>query len=242
MRQGLFTMVGLLFMVLLGLAGDTDGFKNTFTAGLALTDGNSETMQINSALITEGEKERLGSLRAGLEGNYGESKVDGVKETTVENARLFANVKKTITRRTFAFLDGSLLYDDIAQIDYRGVIAPGVGVYLIKNAQTALFVEAAPAYVWEKVVDETDDYPAFRFAERIEHEFSPVTRVWQSMEYLPKADDFKDYLLNSELGAEAALNSRMKLRIVLQNKYDSTPGDDLKKNDLALIAGISLAL
>lgn len=242
MRQRVFTLAGILFLAVFCFAGDKDGLKNTFTAGLALTDGNSETMQMNAALITEGKKEGLGSLRAGVEGNYGESKVDGVKETTVENARLFANTKKTITPRTFASLDGALFYDDIAEIDYRGIVAPGLGLYLLKNEKTAFYVEVAPAYVWEKVDGVSDDYPAFRFAERIDHEFSPAARVWQSLEFLPKADDFKDYLLNAELGAEAALNSRVNLRIVLQNKYDSTPGEDLEKNDLMLIAGMSLVI
>jgi len=218
------------------------GFKNTLSVGATLTDGNSETMQANGSLVTEGEKEGLGSVRAGIEGNYGESTVDGEDEKTVENVRIFANVKKTITPLTFASLDGSVLHDDIAQIDYRATLAPGLGAYLIKNDRQSLFVEAGPAYVWEKVAGVSDDYLALRFAERYELAISKTSRVWQSLVYMPTADDFDDYLLNAEIGAEAALNAMLSLRVVLQDKYDSTPGAGLEKNDLTLIAGVSLSL
>lgn len=219
-----------------------DGFETSLSLGLTVTDGNSETLQANASLRSEGRREELGAVRAGLDANYGESKIDGRNETTVENARLFVNLQKTLSARTFASLDNSLLYDDIARIDYRGIVAPGLGVYLIKTDQTSLSVESAPAYIWEKVADARDDYFAFRFAQRATHALSPTAKLWQSLEYLPKAEDFGDYLLNAEIGAEAAMTARMNLRLALQNKYDSTPGDDLEKHDLTLIAGISLSL
>lgn len=218
------------------------GFKNTLSAGATLTDGNSETLQVNVGFVTEGERKGLGSVRAGLEGNYGESTVVSNKETTVENLSGFVNVKKTISTRTFGSVNGDILYDDIAQIDYHATLGPGVGAYLVKNDETALSFEAGPSYVWEKVADVRDEYLALRFAERVDHALSKTAKVWQSLEYLPKADDFGDYLLSAELGVEAAVNASMSLRLVLQDKYDITPGTDLEKNDLALIAGISVSL
>jgi putative salt-induced outer membrane protein YdiY len=219
-----------------------NGVKTTLSLGATFTDGNSETMQANASLVTEGEKEGLGSLRAGLEGNYGESTVDGKDETTVENARAFANARKTLSARTFASLNADALYDDIARVDYRAALGPGLGVYLLKNEKTSLTVEAGPSYVWEEVADVSDDYLALRFAERCEHALSDTARVWQSLEFMPTSDDFDDYLLNAEIGVEAALNTHMNLRLVLQNKYDSTPGPALEKSDTALVAGLSVSL
>jgi hypothetical protein len=37
------------------------------------------------------------------------------------------------------------------------------------------------------------------------------------------------------------MNAHLNLRLVLQDKYDSTPGAGLEENDVALIAGISLS-
>jgi putative salt-induced outer membrane protein YdiY len=231
-----------LLLPAIALSQQPAQFKTTLNAGGTITDGNSKTRQANAALVTEGEKEGLGAVRAGVEANYGESTVGGKKDTTVNNARIFGGARKTLSKMTFASADVSALYDDVAKVDYRAMLGLGLGVYLVKNERTSLSVEAGPAYVWEKVSGVTDDYLALRFAERATHAISNTAKVWQSAEYLPKADDFGDYLLNAELGAEAAMNARMSLRLVLQDKYDSTPGEGLKKNDLTLIAGVGVKL
>lgn len=234
-------LTGIMTTTAMAQDAKTGRFKNTLSAGVTMTDGNSETLQANAALVTEGEQKGLGSVRAGIEGNYGESTVNDEKDTTVENARLFANAKKTITPMTFAYLDGSVLYDSIADIDYRATLGPGLGSYLIKNDKQTLSVEAGLSYVLEKVGGISDDYLAFRFAERYEQTLSKTAKGWQAAEYLPTAADFGDYLMSAELGVEAAINSSMNLRVVLQDKYDSTPGVGLQSNDLTLIAGISYA-
>lgn len=220
----------------------TAELQSTLILGISLTDGNSETFQANAAIVTEGEKAGFASVRAGVEGNYGESTIDNQKETTVENAHAFGNIKKTLTKRTFVSLDSSALYDDIAQIDYRVILSPCLGAYLVKNDQISLSVETGPSYVWERLDELNDDYLALRFGERFNYRISKTAKIWQSLDYLPRADDFNDYLLNAELGAEAVMNTFMSLRFVLQDKYDSSPGEESKKNDITLIAGISLLL
>ena len=222
----------------------------SLAVGVNLTDGNSETMMANGSLLLAGEKERLGSFKTGLEGNYGENTtrtvVDGVEaetdEKTVSNAKLFGNVKKTVSPMTFAFLDAFVLNDDIAEIDYRATVGPGLGLYLVKNASTALSVEAGVAQVWEEVVDIEDDYLSLRFAESFEYKFAGNSKVWQSVVYLPEASDFDNYLVTAEAGIEAPLQGRLNLRVVLQDKYDSQPGADKDKNDLVLIAGVGVKL
>jgi putative salt-induced outer membrane protein YdiY len=237
-------------------AAPAAAFKTALNAGLTLTDGNSETLALNVGLETEGEKDGLGSVLAGIEANYGESTISStstdeatgettvseVKETTVENAKAYANVKKTLSPRTFAALDGSVLYDDVALIDYRSMLGPGLGIYLMKNEKRTLTLEAGPSYVWEKVDGETDDYLALRFAQRYTCQATANAKLVQSLEYVPEAEDFDNYLLNAEIGIEASMNERLSLRIVLQNKYDNTPAEGAESNDLSLIAGIGLSL
>jgi len=255
MRMRTWRILGTCVALLGGIvsaqeAAEADGFKTTVAAGLNLTDGNSKTMQANASLLTEGERDDLGSVRFGVEGNYGESTVrtrtttDGktvVTEednTTLENARAFAGARKTLSETTYTYIEGSALYDDIAKIDYRVLVGPGLGIYLLKNDTTKFSVEAGVSYVWEEVEDVRDDYFAPRVAERFEHRLSATARVWQSAELLVRIDDFDDQLLHAEIGVEAALNAHLNLRVVLQDTYDSTPGADLERNDIALIAGI----
>ena len=222
-------------------AGD---LVTTVSAGLSLTDGNSKTLQANAGIVSEGEKDQLGSVRFVVEANYGESTTDDTTETTVENAKVFGNAKKTLSEKIFAYFDTTFLYDDIALIDYRATAGPGFGLYLIKKKTTKFFVESGLSYVWEEVADMGTDYLAVRIGERFDHTFNGrgSARIWQSIEYLPKANDLSNYLINAEAGAEAALNTDMNLRLVLRNKYDSEASAALKKNDLSLIAGISIKL
>lgn len=217
-------------------------FATKLSAGLTLADGNSESLQANASLISEGEKQGLGSVRAGIEANYGETTKDDVEETTINNARAFVNTRKTLSPLTFGVLDLSVLRDDIADVDYRVTVSPGLGAYAFKRDTCSLAFEAGPAYVWEKVGGVSDDYLALRFAERFTVAPSATSKLWQAVEYIPKASDFGDYLLSAEIGAEAALNARLNLRLVFQDKYDSTPAEGLEENDLVVIAGASVSL
>jgi putative salt-induced outer membrane protein YdiY len=217
-------------------------FVHTITLGATLTEGNSDTMQATVGLLSEGEKAALGSIRAGVEGRYGESEVNGETEKTMENAKAFLDIRKTATERLYTVFNSTFLYDDIADIDYRATIGVGPGWYLIKTDSTALSGDLGPAYVIERVGGENEDYAALRLGERFEHKFSPAARIWQSAEYLAKMSEFERYFINAEVGAESAMTARVNLRFVLQDQYNSQPADDKDKNDLTFIAGISVKL
>jgi len=217
-------------------------WKTTLSAGVTLTDGNSKTLKNNANFLVEGEKDLMGSIRAGVEANYGKSTVEDKEGVDTDNAKAFANVKKTISARTFAYGDTSVLYDTIAKVNHRITIGPGAGIYLIKNDNTALSTELGPSYIWENKADISSKYVALRVAERLDQTLSATAKCWQSLEYLPKIDDYENNLLITELGVEAAVNSHIALRLVFQDKYDSKPGAGLKSNDLTFIGGLSLKL
>ncbi len=231
------------------------GFETKLSAGLTMTDGNSETLAMNASLVTEGAKEGLGSVIAGVEANYGENTVkteasdaegntvvNESDEKTIENAKAFFNVKKTLSPMTFASLDGSVLHDDMASIDYRATLGPGLGVYVVKSDQRELSLEAGPSYVWEKVDGISNDYLALRFAQRYTCQVLPNAKLVQSLDYLPEAEDFDNYLLTAEVGVEAAMSERLGLRVVVKNQYDNRPAAGAERNDLSVIAGLSLTL
>ena len=233
-----------------------DGWTTALNAGLTMTDGNSETLAVNAGLATEGVKEGLGSMIAGAEFNFGESTLRSEsadpetgetvfaesEEKTVENAKIYANAKKTLSPMTFAYLDGTVLHDDIASLDYRATLGPGLGFYLLKNDRRTLSLEAGPSYVWEKVDGASADYLALRFAERYACQATATAKLVQSLEYVPEAEDVDNYYLAAEIGVEAAINDHLGLRVTLQDKYDNTPAAGAERNDVSLIAGLSISL
>jgi hypothetical protein len=55
-------------------------------------------------------------------------------------------------------------------------------------------------------------------AERYELKLGDASKVWEATKYLPALDDFDNYLLSSEIGAEAAMNTHLSLRVLAQEK------------------------
>lgn len=216
--------------------------ETTLNLGLVWTEGNSDTLKLNASLLYEGKRENLGSVRAGIEANYGETKIDRERERDTENVSGFFNLRKTLTERTFGSVSGSALYDPVADIKYRFILSPAAGAILFKDERTEISAELGPAYIWEKVDDETDDYPALRLAQRLDYQISDTARLWQQVEYIPETDDFANYLLNSEIGISAEITARTSLRLVFQSRYDNTPADNAERHDVTVISGISMNL
>jgi putative salt-induced outer membrane protein YdiY len=222
---------------------DTEGWVTGLALGLNLTRGNSKTMLGNASLKSENRKGQ-NEWTLGAEGNYGETEVtvDGEKkdETNIQNAKGNVEYRRLFTERTYGYLRAELAYDEIANLKYRLTVGPGAGHYLIKSDRQLLGVEGGVAYIWDKLGDEKDNRAAFRAAQNYNWKVSETARIWETVEYLPTADDWGNYLLNAEVGAEAAMTTKVNLRVVLQDKFNSRPAPDKKENDLTLIAGIKI--
>lgn len=211
--------------------------ENSIAVGVTMTDGNSETLL--ATLGAEHNRKRDDyTLRLALSGAYGEDK----DETTTENAKGVAEYRRLLSDRAYVFGSLSALYDAIADVDYRAILSVGPGYFLMKDDKASLGVEVGPAFLAEKVAGVENEEFALRAGQRYERQLSPTARTWQSLEYIPLADDFDDYLLNAEIGIEAAINSSAALRLVVKNAYDSKPADDKEKSDTTVIGALVFTL
>lgn len=219
------------------------GWETVGSLGATLTRGNSETF-LGTVGINSQRKWSRDEILLGASAGYGENTVeedDGTVEhnTTDKYIKAFGQWNHLFTERFYAGLRVDAAHDAVAAVEYRVTISPLAGYYLIKNATTFLAVEAGPSLVLEKLEGaESDQYITLRFAERFEHKFSAKAKVWQSAEYLPRVDDFSNYVLNAEVGASAAITESVDLRIVVQDTYRSEPAEGRKSNDLKIIAGV----
>ena len=224
-------------------------WKTTVAAGANVTRGNSETMMYNGSVVSV-FKQNENEARVGMEANYGETQVtqgagtNAVKktDTNVNNVRGFGEYRRLLSERNYAYVNGEVLQDDIAGIDYRFMVGPGLGRYFLMSDSQKLSGEAGVAYIQSKQDGVTDDTVALRLAERYEQKVSATSSVWESAEYLPSTKDFSRCLINAEVGAEAAMNAKLSLRVVVQDKYNSDPAPGKEQNDLAVIAGLTYKL
>jgi putative salt-induced outer membrane protein YdiY len=130
------------------------------------------------------------------------------------------------------------LHDDIADVAYRFILSPFVGYYFIKSPETRLRGEVGPAFIAERVGGNEHQFIALRLSERFERDLSKTAKIWEQVDYFPHVDDFGNYLLNAEIGVEAAMNAQLSLRVVVQNKFNSQPPAGRERNDLSILASL----
>lgn len=211
--------------------------ENSIALGVTQTDGNTDTKLYTASLLHDRKRDEY-TLRLGVDAAYGET--DG--DQNANNVKGVAEYRRLLSERAYAFGNLTVLHDDLADIRYRAVLSVGPGYYLMKDEAATLGVEIGPAYIREEVGDEENDDLALRIGERYERQLSATAKTWQALEYLPVVDDFDDYLLNAEIGVEAAINSSMSIRLVVKNAYDSTPATDREENDLTIIGALAYQL
>lgn len=207
-------------------------WNSTFTAGLTLTSGNSDTLTATALLGTE-KKWDMNEAAFGIDGAYGEQ--DGDKN--VEILHGFGQYNRLFNERLFGLIRVDALHDAIADVEYRVTISPGLGYYFIKTSTNFLRGEIGPGVVFEKVGGETDTYMTLRIAERYEHQLTKTAKLWQFAEYLPDVSDWQNFVINAEIGIDVAISTKWSLRTFIQNTYDNQPAPGRESNDFKLVAG-----
>lgn len=216
-------------------AGPAQGtWKTTASVGATVTRGNSDTVTVSAGLNSE-RKWSGNELFFGAGATYGETD----DTTTAANATGFLQYNRLWSDRAFGFLRVDALHDDVADIAYRLTFSGGAGYYLIKNDKITLSLEAGPGYVLEKYHHQDQrDYATLRFGEKFTWQISKTARLWQSLDYAPKLDDWADYLLTAEIGIATQITDALDLRVVAIDTYRSEPAPGREQNDFKLIAGV----
>jgi len=215
--------------------------------GLSLARGNANTFLLNGSATADNAWEQ-NELKLGVDGQYGfnnwgqsTNRHDATQQSLSSEAiHGFVDYKRLFTERFYgsARVDG--YHDDIASIQYRLVVGPAAGYYFIRSDASKLSGEVGPSFIDERLGHQDQSYVTIRFSERGEHTFNKAktAKVWEEVDYMPQVDDFGNYLLNSEVGVEAALSAHFSLRVCADDKFDSKPALGHKENDILLVSSL----
>jgi putative salt-induced outer membrane protein YdiY len=217
-------------------------WKTSIALGVTITRGNTDTTLASATAVTE-RKWLLNDLVIGADGLYGESKLpDESKQTeTAEVLHGYTQYNRSITNGFYGYARIDGFHDGIADIKYRLTLAPGLGYFFVTNKTLDLSAEIGPGYIKEQLDGESESFVTLRVGEKFHYNLSSTAKVWESIEYLPEVDDFDNYIVNFEVGIDAALNKKknLSLRVVLRDSYNNEPAPDKLKNDFQLIAGLA---
>src|ERR1017187_2854734 len=216
----------------------TTNWHGNVALGLSLARGNSDTFLMNASALAAREWNQ-NELKLGVDGQYGLNDWGQSNQTqSADSVHGFADYKRLFTERLYGDLNVDGTHDDLADLRYRLIAGPAIGYYFIKSDKTKVNGEVGPSFIYEKLGSNTLSYVTMRVTERAEHAFNTGSRIWEQVDYLPQVDKFDNYLLNSEVGAEAALNTRLSLRIVAKDQFNSQPAAGRKENDITLISAV----
>lgn len=246
MRNTRFYIFLPFLNLLLLSAQETGGYQTDLNAGFTLTDGNSESTVMNFGFVTRNIQEKQ-EIR--LSGNYEYGRTtdsldsgEKIENTHLDRGKLTGQTNGLFSEDFYTFYNLTAEKDEIAKVNYRVNTGPGVGYFILRNDDRTLSLETSLVYVLEEVSGNSDDYAAFRLAQNFEYSFGEEAGIWQRMETIVKMSETDIFFLNAEIGAEAKLNARLSLRVVLKHKYDNDPEPGVKNNDLTLFSGISVRI
>lgn len=216
------------------------GWETTAALGATLARGNSETF-LGTLTLDSKRKWEHDEAAFGVAAGFGDSTTTGVYTKNTQFVRGFGQYNRLFNERFFGGLRTDGEYDAIAGVDYRARISPLAGYYLIKKPETTFTVEVGPSLVFEHLAaTDSRSYWAARAGERFDHKLTATTKVWQMAEYIPDVEDFSNkYLVNVEVGIDAAITKQLSLRAVVQDSYNNEPAAGRKQNDIRLITGVA---
>lgn len=209
-------------------------WESSITLGLTLTRGNSHTLLYTGSFRTD-KKTPDNEYKFGADGAYGsQNSMDNVN-----NYGGFGQWNHLFTDKFYGYLRADALRDVIADLDYRVNVGPGVGYYLIKEANTTFAVEGGGGMQYEHLGDNYSSYGTMRFAENFEHKFDEHARIWEKAEILPQVDKFQNYVVNAEIGVETLITASISLKTYLDDTYLTEPAAGRYRNDVKLVSGLS---
>jgi putative salt-induced outer membrane protein YdiY len=216
----------------------TTNWNGNVAFGLSLARGNANTFLMNASALAQRAWEQ-NELKFIADGQYGLNNWGQSNQTQSANSiHGSADYKRLFTERFYGDLNADGTHDDLAEIRYRLIVGPAAGYYFIKSDTTKVNGEVGPSLIDERLGRDNKSYVTLRLTERAEHSFNKGSKIWEQVDYLPQVDNFNNYLVNSEVGAEAALNTRLSLRIVGKDQFNSMPAAGRKENDITLISAL----
>ena len=206
------------------------------SAGLALTDGNTDTSTVNAAYDITYDPQRRNIVKSDA------LLIRGKTEGELSADRFGLNVRDEykLTPKFFVFGQNQYLRDEFKDIDYLIAPAGGVGYKIFDTARTKFSVDGGLGSVWEKnAAGIVDTSAALVASERIAHALTTATTLTQTFSGLWKTEDLEDTLIIFGAGVAAAMSARTQLKFEFLDTFKNKPTDPkFEKNDIALLMAI----
>jgi len=214
-------------------AAPPPGWTGSFGAGLALTQGNSDTSTVNVAY--EVKRDTGSNLLFRSTALFIRGSSEGV--TTTNRLAAEARVDRKLSDRASVFGQTQFLQDEFKSIDYLVSPTLGLAYQLVKTDRTEFGIDAGAGVVMEKNPGlDVQTSGALVAGQSFKHKLSATSEITQRSSALWKMDDFEDalYILAAGIASNLTANTQIKAE-VLNTLKNRPPSAAVKKNDVAVL-------
>lgn len=213
----------------------TPGWHGNGGAGLAITDGNSDTQTYNLSLLLTYDPQKRHVVK--IDGLYLRSRAAG--EDTADKSALGVRDEYKLGR-AFLFGEGRHQRDRFKQLEHLITPIVGAGVKLVDRKAVTVAVDTGVGLALEKLEgQEATTDGALRAGQSLAWKFSDTATLTQLAFALWKMDDFSDAFYHLEAGLASSLNQRLELKLAGIVDVKNRPAQPtIEKTDRALLASL----
>ena len=219
-------------------------WRSLFTAGASVATGNTDAKSASlGADVVKLTTLDKWSLTAS--GQYARS-AGATTASRVGGTTLYS---RDITPEWFGFGQVDLLHDGVIDLSSRTTLGSGLGYHVVKKPDQAFDLSAGLAYTMDRysraqvIEDETRnryEHAELLLAEESNNKLTDNTTFKQKLTVYPNLRDTEGVRTVFDAGLSVAMTKQLALTATLSHRYDSQPGEGLKKNDTLFVTGVSL--
>lgn len=222
--------------------------------GFALARGNSNTTNLNTALVADrktlGDETRLAV--SSIYSTSGTSTSGAPGGVTANEILGSAAYNKNIGKRLFVFASGDFTHDALQDLDLRAIYTGGLGWHAINRPNTtldALFginytreTYSASASILTPSVSVQRNLPGITAGENFVHKFSSNTVLTETFDFYPDLSDTSQYRLSLDTALVTKIKKWLGWQTSLSDRYVTNPPiAGTKSNDVILSTGLNIS-
>ncbi len=221
----------------LGKLPDPVNWEIRLSTGLSGSEGNSDLFNVHFGSLF---KRRSEKSRSTLDSQYIYERNNGNKSKD----EWYSDFKYDyfFSKKIYGFSTVRAQQDDIAQLDLRLSLSPGIGYQWIESDELSFSTEIGPAYLYENFSN--GDGENSEITGRLAYFFDKLLfdriSVYHNTKFFPKAADPTDIYLTTDSGVRTEVTDSLFTEAKVTLEHDTSPAEDAKETDLYYTLGIGL--
>lgn len=215
-----------------------EGWKGTVEFGLNGSSGNTERVNLRAGMAANRKTDKI---ETSLNFTYVWAKDEG--DNTENRARVDLRNDWLLGDDTpwRAFLKGSFEFDEFQQWDTRVSVFAGLGYEFIDTSETFLLGRIGAGVTREFGSDDNDIMPEGLLGLDFRHALTERQQITATAEFLPDLEDLGQFRALGRASYDILIDpeANLKLKLGVEDRYDSDPGDGFRRNDFDYFALIA---